>query len=128
MNDSLLKILIVAAGGALGSAARYVTARQVDARLNSIFPYGTLTVNVVGSFILGLVLTLAARKAGVTESWRLFLGAGFCGGFTTFSTFAWENFNLIEQKFMGTFVLYTSVSLVAGFLALAAGAFLGRFL
>jgi len=102
--------------------------KSVDERLNAVFPYGTLTVNVLGSFLLGVIYILTLRKAGVTENWRLFLGAGFCGGFTTFSAFAWENFNLIQQKLIVTSLIYSSVSLVAGLFALIVGVWIGRFL
>jgi fluoride exporter len=121
------KLLIIGLGGFLGSVARYVTAKIVDGKLSSAFPYGTLTVNMVGSFLLGIIYMLALRKAGLTENGRLFLGVGFCGGFTTFSAFALENFNLIQEKFIGTSLLYISLSVVAGILALAAGAWVGRF-
>jgi fluoride exporter len=122
------KIIAVGLGGCLGSIARYVTVKAVDEKLNAVFPYGTLAVNIIGSFLLGLVYALAVRKAGIPENWRLFLGAGFCGGFTTFSAFALENFNLLQQKLIGTSVVYVSVSLIAGLLALAAGVWIGRFL
>ena len=125
---NLFKLFLVAGGGALGSVARYLTVKGVDQRLNAAFPYGTLTVNLVGSFLIGLFYALALRKTGMTENWRLFLGAGFCGGFTTFSAFAWENFSLFQQKMLGTAFLYTSVSLVAGFSALALGAWIARFI
>jgi len=125
---SLIKLLIIAIGGALGSVARYATVRGIDEKLNAVFPYGTLTVNLVGSFLIGFFYTLALRKAGLTEHWRLFLGAGFCGGFTTFSAFAWENFTLIQQKLTGTAFLYTSLSLAAGLLALIVGTWAARFL
>jgi fluoride exporter len=122
------KIIAVGLGGCLGSIARYVTVKWADEKLNAVFPYGTLAVNIIGSFLLGLVYALAVRKAGIPENWRLFLGAGFCGGFTTFSAFALENFNLLQQKLIGTSVVYVSVSLIAGLLALAAGVWIGRFL
>ncbi len=122
------KLLIIGLGGFIGSVVRYLTVKLVDEKLNSLFPYGTLTVNVVGSFLLGLIYMLALRKAGLTENGRLFLGVGFCGGFTTFSAFALENFNLLQQKFLGTSVLYISISVVAGILALAAGIWVSRFL
>ena len=122
------KLIAVGLGGMLGSLGRFITVQAVDRRLNSVFPYGTLTVNILGSFILGLVYTLALRKAGISENWRLFLGAGFCGGFTTFSAFAWENFSLLEQRLTGTSLVYVSASLAAGFFALLAGVWLGRFL
>ena len=122
------KLLAVGIGGLLGSVARYITVKAVDQKLNAVFPYGTLTVNILGSFVLGLIYTIALRKTGMSENWRLFLGAGFCGGFTTFSSFAWENFTLLEQKLIGTSLAYMSVSLVAGLLALSFGVWLGRFL
>jgi CrcB protein len=125
---NLFKVFLVAGGGAMGSVARYLTVKGIDQRMNVAFPYGTLTVNLVGSFLIGLLYMLALRKTGMTENWRLFLGAGFCGGFTTFSAFAWENFSLFQQKMMGTAFLYTSVSLVAGFSALALGAWIARFI
>ena len=115
-------------GGFLGSVARYITVKSVDEKLNAVFPYGTLSVNVIGSFLLGVIYMLALRKAGVTETWHLFLGAGFCGGFTTFSAFALENFMLIQQKFIGTSLIYSSVSLVTGLFALIVGVWIGRFL
>jgi CrcB protein len=121
------KLLIIGLGGAFGSVSRYVMVKLVDGKLNSIFPYGTLAVNVVGSFLLGLIYMLALRKAGLTENGRLFLGVGFCGGFTTFSAFALENFNMMQQKLIGTSVLYISMSVVAGILALSAGVWVSRF-
>ena len=125
---SVYKLLIIGLGGFLGSILRYVTVRLVDSKLNALFPYGTLTVNIVGSFLLGIIYMLALRKAGLTENGRLFLGVGFCGGFTTFSAFALENFSLMQQKLMGTSVLYISLSVVAGILALAAGVWVSRFI
>jgi len=124
---SAYKILIIGLGGFLGSVARYVTAKFVDEKLNPAFPYGTLTVNILGSFLLGIIYIIALRKAGLTENGRLFLGVGFCGGFTTFSAFALENFGLMQEKLVGTSVLYISLSVVGGILALAAGVWVARF-
>jgi len=124
---NLYKLLIIGLGGFLGSVARYVTVKFVDEKLNPVFPYGTLTVNILGSFLLGIIYIIALRKAGITENGRLFLGVGFCGGFTTFSAFALENFNLMQEKLIGTSVLYISVSIVGGILALVAGIWVARF-
>lgn len=120
-------LLIVGVGGFLGSVARFVTSRMIDGRLNAVFPYGTLTVNLAGSFILGFVYGLAIRKTDMSEHLRLFLGVGFCGGFTTFSTFAWENLNLLQQKMAYASALYVVVSLMAGILAVVAGVWCSRF-
>ena len=121
------KLLMIGLGGAIGSIARYLSVKLIDEKLNAVFPFGTLTVNIVGSFLLGMIYMLALRKVGLTENGRLFLGVGLCGGFTTFSAFALENFNLIHQKFFGLSVLYISCSVVAGILALAAGVWMSRF-
>jgi fluoride exporter len=121
------KILIIGLGGFLGSVMRYITVKWVDGKLNTLFPYGTLTVNIVGSFLLGVIYMAALRKAGLSENGRLFMGVGFCGGFTTFSAFALENFNLMQEKLLGTSILYISLSVVAGILALAAGIWIARF-
>jgi CrcB protein len=125
---NLYKLLVVGLGGFLGSVSRYVTVLSVDARLNALYPWGTFFVNVAGSLLLGVLYAVMLRKADITEYWRLFLGVGFCGGFTTFSAFAWENFGLIQQKLIGTSLAYALGSVVAGILALAAGVWLARFL
>ena len=125
---NLYTLLIIGVGGFIGSVLRYITVRLVDSKLNALFPFGTLTVNIVGSFLLGMIYMLALRKVGVSENARLFLGVGFCGGFTTFSAFALENFNLLEQKFISISLLYITISVVMGILALAAGIWASRFL
>ena len=124
----MIKLLVIGFGGFLGSILRYVVGKSVDGKISTSFPWGTLTVNVVGSFIIGFVYMLAMRKVGITENWRLFLGAGFCGGFTTFSAFAWENVSLLDQKLIGTSLIYMASSVVIGMLAIVAGGWLSRFL
>jgi fluoride exporter len=122
---TLNNILMVGLGGGLGSIARFISVKTLDSKLNSVFPYGTLTVNVVGSFVLGMVYVWLSKKPGF-ENWSLFLGAGVCGGFTTFSAFTLENLNLIAQRQGGTAMLYIGVSLLAGILAVAGGAAVGQ--
>ena len=120
-------ILLVGAGGFLGSIARYITTISIDKRFNSFFPYGTLTVNLLGSFFLGVILSLVLKKTGTTaEQWKLLLGTGFCGGFTTFSAFAFENVSLLEARFAGTALIYTALSLAFGVVAVWAGVLLGK--
>ncbi len=121
----MYKILLVGLGGSLGSMLRYVSAKTIDARFNSVFPYGTLTVNLVGSFVIGIVYAFAMRKTG-SDNWSVFLGAGFCGGFTTFSAFAVENLNLINQRLFSTSFLYIAVSILLGLLAVAGGTMIGN--
>ena len=124
----IYKILAVGGGGFIGSISRYLTVRFIDSRMAAVLPYGTLLVNIVGSFLLGLLYGIAMRYTGVTENWRLFLGAGFCGGFTTFSAFAFENVNLIQHKSYGVSLTYIVVSIGIGLSALAAGTWCSRFI
>jgi fluoride exporter len=124
MNFS--SILIVGAGGFLGSIARYVTVRSIDQKLNAVFPYGTITVNIAGSFILGVLVGMMGKQSLGSDNWKLFLGTGFCGGFTTFSAFALENVSLLQGRLASTSITYTLISLILGFLAVIAGAALGR--
>ena len=120
------KLLLVATGGMLGSIARYLTAKSIHEKLGPGFPYGTLAVNIAGSFILGLMYAWLSRKTVDSENIRLLIGTGFCGGFTTFSAFALENVSLLDQKLMASSLLYIALTLVAGFLAVAAGLALGK--
>lgn len=124
---SAYKLLLIGIGGAVGSIARHVMAKAIHEKFNTVFPFGTLMVNVLGSFLLGMIYMLAVRKVGLTENARLLLGVGFCGGFTTFSAFTLENFNLIQQKLVGMSTLYISISVAAGILALGAGIWVSRF-
>jgi CrcB protein len=124
---TVTNVLLVGAGGFVGSIARYLTVLSVDKRLTSLMPMGTLVVNIVGSFILGLILALMLKKTGThLNEWKLFLGTGFCGGFTTFSAFAAENLSLFEHKFPGTAILYIALSVAAGLLAIWVGFTLGK--
>lgn len=124
---TLTHILLVGAGGCIGSMARYITVISLDKKLNSFFPFGTITVNLIGSFLLGVLFTMLLKKAGLNSpEWRLFLGTGFCGGFTTFSAFAAENISLFEQKLPGTALLYISVSVIGGLLAVWLGMTVAR--
>jgi CrcB protein len=121
------RILLVGVGGFLGSIARYVTVRSIDVRLNQIFPFGTLTVNVVGCFLLGLIAGLVARH-GIGDTWKAFLGAGFCGGFTTFSAFALENTTLFTDRMSGMALIYIGASVAAGIVAVLLGLWCARIL
>lgn len=119
---TFFKILLVGLGGSLGSMARYISVKTIDGRLNALFPFGTLTVNLIGSLLIGMIYGVLSRKAGgASEHWGVFLGAGFCGGFTTFSAFAYENINLLQQRMAGTALMYIGASMVLGLLAVALG-------
>lgn len=115
--------LWVAVGAAVGAPLRYLTDRAVQARLGSTFPWGTLTVNVVGSFVLGLVTAAAPDPAFVAV-----LGTGFCGALTTYSTFSYETFGLTERDRPGAATGNVLGSVAAGLVAAVAGYLLGTLL
>ena len=123
----MIKLLIIGFGGFLGTILRYVIGKALDEKMNASFPWGTFTVNIIGSFVIGFVYALAMRKAGINENLRWFLGVGFCGGFTTFSAFAWENINLMDQRLIGTSLIYIVLSLIVGLLAIVVGGWGSRF-
>jgi CrcB protein len=116
-----MNLLFVLAGGALGSGARYLVSTWMADRFGIAFPWGTLTVNVVGSFIIGVIATLADELGSVGPNARIFLVVGVLGGFTTFSSFSLETLRLAEQD-----ELTRAAGNIAANLVLAVGAaFLG---
>ena len=119
-------ILFVAIGGMLGSVGRFLLVGLIVSSLPYAFPFGTFLVNVLGCFVMGAGVGLAERYLWFHEDWRIFLTAGFCGGFTTFSAFAFENVELLLDKNYGTFAAYSAASFVACLLAAVAGLILFR--
>jgi fluoride exporter len=113
--------MLVGLGGFLGSVARYLTSVSIDQKLNSNFPYGTFSVNIAGAFILGLVYGWASQNQDGASTTRLFLITGFCGGFTTFSAFAFENFNLLTNRFSLISATYTISTIILGVIAVWIG-------
>jgi fluoride exporter len=109
-------VLLVLVGGMLGAPARYLADRAIQARHDSVFPYGTFAVNVAGSALLGFLLG-AQRHLGLETSVVLLLGTGFCGGLTTFSTFGYETLRLLEDGAVGEAGLNVIASLVTAVLA-----------
>jgi CrcB protein len=120
-----MSYLYVGLGGLLGSVARYWISGLAATHVGEEFPYGTFFINVTGSFILGvLVGALTPRPGG--HPWGLFLGTGFCGGYTTFSTFSVETIKLLEEGTAGAAALYLVASPLFGVAAAAAGLVVGR--
>ena len=117
----MIKILtFIGLGSFLGGVARYGVGRLVTWLSGAPTLWGTFAVNVVGCFLIGLLYGLFDRYDGVAEHWRMFLTVGFCGGFTTFSTFMNENYLLGKDNMM-MLAIYTISSLALGMAALIAG-------
>lgn len=91
------EVLFVAAGGAVGSSLRYLLSSGIYAWYGRAFPWGTLAVNVLGSFAIGLLSILLVEKFNVAQEWRLAIVVGVLGGFTTFSSFSWDTLDLMQQ-------------------------------
>ncbi|WP_040489461.1 fluoride efflux transporter CrcB [Fulvimarina pelagi] len=117
----MTNLLIVMAGGGLGAGLRHLSGLAALHLLGPGFPWGTAFVNVSGSFLMGVLVELLARKLGMTEQWRLFLATGFLGGFTTFSSFSVDAVNLIDRGATGLAFLYVTGSVVLGIAGLFAG-------
>ncbi|ACZ88218.1 fluoride efflux transporter CrcB [Streptosporangium roseum] len=117
--------LLVLLGGAVGAPLRYLTDRAVQARHDTVFPWGTFTVNVAGSMILG-VLTGAVLAGAVGDAAQLLLGTGLCGALTTYSTFSYETLRLAETGAVFLAVANVAASIVAGLGAVSVGLTLAR--
>ncbi|MFT3981814.1 MAG: fluoride efflux transporter CrcB [Ferruginibacter sp.] len=109
----LKNILLVALGGSAGSVLRYLCNIAVK---NHPFPYATLAINIIGSFLIGIILAWASRNED-TEAMRLLFATGICGGFTTFSAFSYENIMLIQAGKLNLALLYILLSVTAGIAA-----------
>ncbi|MEO6142595.1 MAG: fluoride efflux transporter CrcB [Dermatophilaceae bacterium] len=113
-----MTLLMIALGAAVGAPARYLTDRAVQSRHEMVMPWGTVAVNVVGSLILG---ALTGAGSTVSPAVVALLGTGFCGALTTYSTFSFETWRLIEEEFYGSAVANVVVSVLAGLAAVVVG-------
>jgi CrcB protein len=114
------QLLFVFVGGGFGSVLRYVIGKWLNNSENGI-PYGTFAANILGSLLIGVILSYAAKNDVISQNHTLLLATGFCGGFTTFSTFAYENHVFLKSGDFTSFAFYTIASFVIGFLAVFAG-------
>ncbi|MGE0875777.1 MAG: fluoride efflux transporter CrcB [Burkholderiales bacterium] len=124
MNATL--VLAVAAGGALGSVARYMVGVASTRAFGLAFPWGTLIVNIAGAFLIGVLIELFALKAELPQEVRVFLTVGLCGGFTTFSTFSLDAWVMIERGEWWQAAAYVSASVLLSIGGLAAGLYAVR--
>jgi CrcB protein len=120
-----VSLLLVIAGAAVGAPLRYLSDRALQARHDSVFPWGTLTVNVVGSLILG-ILTGAVIAGSASPQVQLAVGTGFCGALTTYSTFSYETLRLLEDDARLFAVVNVVASIVAGLVAAFLGVAIGQ--
>jgi CrcB protein len=122
----LQNYLYIAAGGALGSLARYWIGSAVANRMGTKFPYGTFIVNITACLILGFFLTLLGKRPGVGPEWRLLIPIGFVGAYSTFSTFEWETFSNLQTGAFLIAALYVVLSCFLGLVAVWCGVLLAR--
>ncbi|MBP1839582.1 fluoride efflux transporter CrcB [Formosa algae] len=117
------QLVLVFIGGGLGSVLRFTISKYINDASTGI-PYGTFLANILGSLLIGIILGLADKNHLITHNYTLLLATGFCGGLTTFSTFAFENHVFLKTGDFVNFALYTLFTIIIGFLAVFLGVFL----
>jgi CrcB protein len=120
-------VLLVGTGGAIGSCLRYLIALYMQKCFPTAYPWGTFIANVAGCLIIGLIMGYFSKQQIDNTDYKLLLVTGFCGGFTTFSAFAYENFTLWQQGNNSIAFFYTILSLMIGLLAVMCGYALSKF-
>ena len=120
-------LILVFIGGGFGSVLRFILGKWLNNTENGI-PYGTFVANIAGSLLIGFILGYAAKNDTLSTQHTLLLATGFCGGFTTFSTFAYENHVFLKSGDFTSFAIYTIFSFIAGFLAVFAGMYIVKFI
>ncbi|MGZ3663761.1 MAG: fluoride efflux transporter CrcB [Ktedonobacterales bacterium] len=125
LGYNVIRVLLVALGGALGASTRYLLGMWIQTRVGPDFPWGTFVINVTGSFLIGIVLGLVNAGTLSAEA-RLFLAVGVLGGYTTFSSFSFETLELLGDGNIQAFLFNAIGQLVAGLLAVYLGIVLSR--
>jgi CrcB protein len=123
---SLDRYLVVLAGAGLGGLARYAGGTWIMAKYGGRFPLGTLVINVTGSFLIGVLMTLLTERLHPHPNWRLFLVVGILGGYTTFSSFEYETYQAVREGARWMAALYVTASVVLGYIGVWLGALLVR--
>ncbi len=121
------QFLLVFLGGGIGSGLRYLLSKTLNPYISNFF-VGTFGVNILGCLIIGIILGLSAKSTALSNNTILFITIGFCGGFTTFSSFALENYGMLREGQITSFLLYTVSSILVGILAVALGLWLSKIL
>ena len=119
-------LILVGVGGLIGSILRYLVAIFVARHVSPVFPLGTLIVNLIGCFLIGVLIALSERGNIITPEWRIFLATGFCGGFTTFSAFSYESIRMLQDGQILLVSLNVAISIIVGFAATYLGMLLVR--
>lgn len=114
-------LLLIGTGSFIGGIGRFALGRYIQSTTHSLIPWGTFTVNVIGCLLIGILFGISTKSDVLTTSWKLFLIIGICGGFTTFSSFSLENFELLRSGHILQFLFYTVMSITLGLLATIGG-------
>jgi CrcB protein len=125
-EKALQKYLLIAAGGALGSVARFWVGSTIAGRMGTRFPFGTFVINITACVIIGFSLTYLGKRAGLNPAWRFFIPVGFIGAYSTFSTYEWETLSTLRSGAFALAGLYSIGSLVLGLAATWLGAVLAE--
>ena len=108
-------------GGFIGTVLRFLVSKYFQINFDTVFPWGTLIINIAGSFLIGIFLGIFEKGFMMSSEWRLFFTVGICGGFTTFSTFSNDSFMLLQNKEILKFSLYAGMSFVFGIVSVLIG-------
>ena len=119
-------LCLVGLGSFVGGSLRYLISTWMKNACSQSFPWGTLMVNLVGCFLIGVIFALFSRFCSTSHPWCLLLTTGLCGGFTTFSTFANESLQMLQNGQWGGFITYVSISVIAGICLTALGYWVGK--
>jgi CrcB protein len=121
-----MRYLLILLGGGAGSLARYLAGSAIMTRFAPRFPLGTMAINITGSFLIGLIMTLFTERLPLHEYWRLALVVGFLGGYTTFSAFEWETYSAIREGAFWIGLGNVLGSVLFGYCAVWLGAYIAR--